>query len=45
MAGKFDKWDATLTFDSPDETTGVLYVKIQPHSVDRDTVFETRRFL
>jgi hypothetical protein len=34
VAGKFDKWDATLTFDSPDETTGVLYVKIQADSVD-----------
>jgi polyisoprenoid-binding protein YceI len=34
VAGKFDKWDATLTFDSPDETTGVLYVKIQAASVD-----------
>jgi polyisoprenoid-binding protein YceI len=34
VAGKFDKWDATLTFDSSDETTGVLYVKIQADSVD-----------
>ena len=33
-AGKFDKWDATLTFDSPDETTGVLYVKIQADRMD-----------
>src|SRR5437867_7568542 len=24
IAGKFDKWDAALTFTSPDETTGVL---------------------
>jgi polyisoprenoid-binding protein YceI len=34
VGGKFDKWDATLTFDSPDETTGLLYVKIQADSVD-----------
>src|SRR5258706_12495647 len=29
IAGKFDKWDATLTFTSPDETTAVLEIKIQ----------------
>ena len=34
IAGKFDKWDATLTFTSPDETTGVLKIKIQASSVD-----------
>jgi len=34
IAGKFDKWDATLTFTSPDETTGVLEIKIQADSVD-----------
>jgi polyisoprenoid-binding protein YceI len=34
IAGKFDKWDATLTFTSPDETTGVLELKIQADSVD-----------
>jgi polyisoprenoid-binding protein YceI len=34
IAGKFDKWDATLTFTSPGETTGVLEVKIQADSVD-----------
>jgi len=34
IAGKFDKWDATLTFASPDETTGVLQVTIQAESVD-----------
>jgi polyisoprenoid-binding protein YceI len=31
--GNFDKWDATLTFASPDVTTGVLDVKIQAASV------------
>jgi polyisoprenoid-binding protein YceI len=34
IAGKFDKWDATLTFTSPDETTGDLQVTIQAASVD-----------
>jgi len=34
IAGKFDKWDATLTFSSPDETTGSLEIKIQAASVD-----------
>jgi len=34
LKGTFDKWDATLTFTSPDATTGVLDVKIQAASVD-----------
>ena len=34
IKGTFDKWDATLTFTSPDETTGVLDIKIQADSVD-----------
>ena len=34
IAGKFDKWDATLKFTSPDETTGVLEIIIQATSVD-----------
>lgn len=34
IAGKFDKWDATLQFTSPDGTTGVLEIKIQADSVD-----------
>lgn len=34
IAGKFDKWDGTLTFQSPDVTTGLLEVKIQADSVD-----------
>jgi polyisoprenoid-binding protein YceI len=32
--GDFDKWDAALTFTSPDIATGVLDVKIQADSVD-----------
>src|SRR5882762_7732806 len=34
IEGKFDKWDATLTFTSPDVSTGVLDIKIQADSVD-----------
>jgi polyisoprenoid-binding protein YceI len=34
LAGKFDKWDASMTFTSPDETTGVLSLTIQAASVD-----------
>lgn len=34
IAGKFDAWDANLTFTSPDETTGVLNITIQAASVD-----------
>jgi polyisoprenoid-binding protein YceI len=34
LAGKFDKWDASLTFTSPEETTGALSITIQADSVD-----------
>jgi polyisoprenoid-binding protein YceI len=34
LAGTFDKWDASLTFTSPDVTTGVLDIKIQAASVN-----------
>ena len=34
LSGTFDKWDATLTFTSPDVTTGVLDIKIDAASVD-----------
>jgi polyisoprenoid-binding protein YceI len=34
IAGEFNKWDASLTFTSPDETTGVLEITIQADSVD-----------
>jgi polyisoprenoid-binding protein YceI len=34
LEGTFDKWDATLTFASPDVTTGVLDIKIQADSVN-----------
>jgi polyisoprenoid-binding protein YceI len=34
IKGDFNKWDATLTFTSPDLSTGVLDVKIQAASVN-----------
>jgi polyisoprenoid-binding protein YceI len=34
IVGTFDKWDSTLTFTSPDLSTGVLEIKIQAASVD-----------
>ena len=34
LSGKFDKWDASLVFTSPDETTGTLTITIQADTVD-----------
>jgi polyisoprenoid-binding protein YceI len=34
IAGKFDKWDESLKFQSSDETTGSLELKIDAASVD-----------
>jgi polyisoprenoid-binding protein YceI len=34
IKGKFDKWEATLTFTSTDVSSGVLDIKIQAASVD-----------
>jgi polyisoprenoid-binding protein YceI len=34
IQGTFDKWDATLTFNSSDVTTGVLDIRIQAASVN-----------
>jgi len=34
IQGKFDKWEATMTFPSTDVTTGVLDIKIQAASVN-----------
>jgi|SRR5208282_3492756 len=34
IEGKFDKWEATITFASTDFTTGVLDIKIQAGSVN-----------
>src|SRR5580692_12639541 len=34
IKGAFDKWDATLTFTSPELSTAVLDIKIQAATVD-----------
>jgi polyisoprenoid-binding protein YceI len=34
LEGYFDKWDATLTFSSPEASTGVLEIKIRADSVN-----------
>lgn len=34
ISGSFDKWNATLTFTSPDVTTGVLDIEIEAASVN-----------
>jgi polyisoprenoid-binding protein YceI len=40
LEGNFQKWDATLTFTSPDVSTGVLDVKIQAASVNTGSGFK-----
>ena len=40
LEGSFEKWDATLTFTSPDASTGVLYIKIQAASVNTGSGFK-----
>ena len=43
IKGNFDKWAATLTFASPDVTTGVLDIKIQAASVDTGSGMKNRK--
>jgi len=43
IKGKFDKWDASLTFKSPDVSTGVLDVKIQADSVDTGSGMKNKK--
>jgi polyisoprenoid-binding protein YceI len=43
IAGKFDKWEAKLTFASPDETTGMLEIKIEAASVDTGSGLKNRK--
>ena len=43
IAGKFDKWDASLKFRSPDETTGVLEIKIDAATVDTGSGLKNRK--
>ncbi len=40
LEGDFKKWDATLTFTSPDVSTGVLDIKIQAASVNTGSVMK-----
>jgi polyisoprenoid-binding protein YceI len=40
ITGKFDKWEATLKFASPDVTTGSLDIKAHAASVDTGSGFE-----
>lgn len=43
MAGTFDKRDASLTFTSPELTTGVLDIKIQQASVNTGSGMKDRK--
>ncbi|OLB28775.1 MAG: hypothetical protein AUH13_18370 [Acidobacteria bacterium 13_2_20CM_58_27] len=43
IAGKFDKWEASLTFLSPDEITGALVIKIYADSVDTGSGMKNRK--
>ena len=43
IVGKFDKWDAKLTFTSPELSTGVLDIKIQAASVDTGNAMKNRK--
>ena len=43
IVGKFDKWDAELTFTSPELSTGVLDIKIQAASVDTGNGMKNRK--
>ena len=41
--GTFGKWDATLTFTSPDATSGILDIKIQAASVNAGNGIKNRK--
>ena len=43
IKGKFDKWGGTLTFQSPDVSTGVLEIRIQSDSVDTGSDMKNRK--
>jgi polyisoprenoid-binding protein YceI len=43
IVGKFDEWDAELTFTSPELSTGVLDIKIQAASVDTGNGIKNRK--
>jgi polyisoprenoid-binding protein YceI len=43
LEGTFKKWDATLTFTSPDASTGVLDIEIQAASVNTESGTKNRK--
>ena len=43
IKGQFDKWGATITFQSPDVTTGALEINIQADSVDTGSGMKNRK--
>jgi polyisoprenoid-binding protein YceI len=43
IVGKFDKWNAKLTFMSPELSTGVLDIEIQAASVDTGNGMKNRK--
>jgi polyisoprenoid-binding protein YceI len=43
IKGKFDKWGAALTFQSPDVITGALEINIQAESVDTGSGMKNRK--
>lgn len=43
IAGRFDRWEAKLTFASPDKTTGMLEIKIEAASVDTGSGLKNRK--
>jgi polyisoprenoid-binding protein YceI len=43
IKGKFDEWGSTLTFQSPDVTTGALEIDIQAESVDTRSGMKNRK--
>ena len=43
IVGKFEKWDAKLTFTSPELSTGVLDIKIEAASVDTGNGMKNRK--
>ena len=43
LTGNFDKWNATLTFASPDPTSAVLQVEIQTASVHSEDARQTKQ--
>lgn len=43
LIGKFDRWNATLTFPDPDVTTGVLHIQIEAATVDTGSGMKNKK--